>query len=357
MPDETSAGSTLRLEPDLEGTTPVLTSVTRGWTTDARTTPGSASSSPGTSGAPTTSLRDRAGARAMGGTGPVRAPPRRQHRQSGGPHLQCLRRRPEVRSELALDRRTAAALKAGGFSVVSLANNHLRDAGDRGVLDTLAACDDAGLHRVGGGKDAREALEPSVLEIEGFTLGIIAVAEREFSIAGPRRPGAAPLEPYATPERVRSLGPDRRRHRRASRRQRVLPAPEPAAQDRPHALPPAARAPSSVTISTCTAVSKWPAGPRSLTAQATSTSRHGSHVTPGGRPRGYAVSLTVGEGGVAASGSCPSGSRSLPRGAPRRSPRRGTCARTCCLSRGRSPPTDCCGARGRASAPGPAPGT
>jgi poly-gamma-glutamate synthesis protein (capsule biosynthesis protein) len=100
---------------------------------------------------------------------------------------------------------TAAALKAGGFTAVSLANNHLRDCGDRGVLDTLEACAEAGLRCVGAGADSRAALAPLTLKVGGLTLGIIAVADQEFSIAGSQRPGAAPLEPYSTPARVQAL--------------------------------------------------------------------------------------------------------------------------------------------------------
>ena len=108
---------------------------------------------------------------------------------------------PSLRSH----RDAAQALRAGGFTAVSLANNHLRDAGDRGVLDTLDACSAAGLRCVGAGADRRAALTPLLVDIGGFTVGILAVAEHEFSIAGSRRPGAAPLEPYATPVRVREL--------------------------------------------------------------------------------------------------------------------------------------------------------
>jgi hypothetical protein len=95
---------------------------------------------------------------------------------------------PSLRSH----RDAAQALRAGGFTTVSLANNHLRDAGDRGVLDTLDACSAAGLRCVGAGADRRAALTPLLVDIGGFTLGIL-------------RPGAAPLEPYSTPVRVREL--------------------------------------------------------------------------------------------------------------------------------------------------------
>jgi poly-gamma-glutamate synthesis protein (capsule biosynthesis protein) len=88
---------------------------------------------------------------------------------------------------------------------VSLANNHLRDAGDRGVLDTIAACTAAGLAVVGAGADERAASVPLVFDLGTWKLGILSVAEREFSIAGVHRPGAAPLEPYSTPAQVLEL--------------------------------------------------------------------------------------------------------------------------------------------------------
>jgi poly-gamma-glutamate synthesis protein (capsule biosynthesis protein) len=108
---------------------------------------------------------------------------------------------PSLRSHPA----TAAALRAGGFTAVSLANNHIRDCGASGVLDTLEACERAGLRVVGAGPDLAGARAPLLLDIGGVKLGVAAVAEREFSIAGESLPGAAPLLPYTTPADILGL--------------------------------------------------------------------------------------------------------------------------------------------------------
>ena len=121
------------------------------------------------------------------------------------PISSALRGSPKSGPSLRSHARAADALSAGGFTAVSLANNHLRDAGDRGVLDTVDACAAAGLAVVGAGADEHAASAPLVLDLGESKLGILAVAEREFSIAGPGHPGAAPLEPYSTPARVLEL--------------------------------------------------------------------------------------------------------------------------------------------------------
>jgi hypothetical protein len=77
---------------------------------------------------------------------------------------------------------------------ICLANNHLRDYGDEGVLHTLEVCHRSGLTTVGGGLDLDQAREPLVVTIKGRTLGIVAMAESEFSIAGPGMPGANPID-------------------------------------------------------------------------------------------------------------------------------------------------------------------
>lgn len=98
-----------------------------------------------------------------------------------GPHLRA-------------DPRCAVGIRAGGFDVVTLANNHILDMGERGLLDTLATCREAGLHVVGAGRNLAEATTPLFLEINGIRLAILALAEHEFSIATPQKAGAWPLD-------------------------------------------------------------------------------------------------------------------------------------------------------------------
>ena len=106
---------------------------------------------------------------------------------------------------MAGERDLAAVARAGGFGVATLANNHIMDRGADGLGDTLAACASAGLRTVGAGVDLAAAREPLLDETGGLRLAVLAVAEREFSIAGPGTPGAAPLDPWVTPAQVREL--------------------------------------------------------------------------------------------------------------------------------------------------------
>jgi poly-gamma-glutamate synthesis protein (capsule biosynthesis protein) len=61
-----------------------------------------------------------------------------------------------------------------GLDWVSLANNHIGDAGDRGILQTRANLTEHGLAFGGAGKNASEARRPSLLEAAGQTVAILA---------------------------------------------------------------------------------------------------------------------------------------------------------------------------------------
>jgi hypothetical protein len=87
------------------------------------------------------------------------------------------------------------AIADAGFDVVGLANNHIMDYGAEGLQETVSACANAGLTVCGAGRNLQEAQQVLFVEKKGVTIAIIAVAEHEFSIAEPDRPGAAPLDP------------------------------------------------------------------------------------------------------------------------------------------------------------------
>lgn len=103
---------------------------------------------------------------------------------------------------LAGDVALPARIRDGGFTAVTLANNHIMDRGAEGLTDTLAACRAAGLLTVGAGHDLAAAREPLLTDVAGVRVAVVNVAEREFSIAGPARPGAAPLDPWSTPQAI-----------------------------------------------------------------------------------------------------------------------------------------------------------
>lgn len=61
-----------------------------------------------------------------------------------------------------------------GFDHVSLANNHVYDFGEPGILSTVRALDQAGLPNSGAGADPRAAREPAVLEANGRRIAVLS---------------------------------------------------------------------------------------------------------------------------------------------------------------------------------------
>ena len=79
-----------------------------------------------------------------------------------------------------------------GVDVVTLAANHLFDAGTPGFLETLDKFDAAGIARTGAGRDLDEALDPAVVEVDGLRFGFVGFNEIPGSIAAaPGQPGVA----------------------------------------------------------------------------------------------------------------------------------------------------------------------
>lgn len=66
-----------------------------------------------------------------------------------------------------------------GVDVVSIANNHAYDYGPDAFLDTLQILDDAGVKRVGGGRDLADASRPVFFSMQGFTVGIVSATQIE----------------------------------------------------------------------------------------------------------------------------------------------------------------------------------
>ena len=88
----------------------------------------------------------------------------------------------------------AHGIRVAGFTVASLANNHVRDAGGRGVLHSVAACEAAGLDTVGAGSDYSAATKPLIKRLGDLTVAILAFAENEFSTTTGAQPGAWPFD-------------------------------------------------------------------------------------------------------------------------------------------------------------------
>lgn len=88
----------------------------------------------------------------------------------------------------------AAVLRENKFGLVSLANNHVMDHGEKGLYDTLDSLNIAGVKHIGAGRNQDEALAPAVLSIEGRDIAFIArtsVVVSSKAYAGKLNPGAA----------------------------------------------------------------------------------------------------------------------------------------------------------------------
>ncbi len=85
-------------------------------------------------------------------------------------------------------------LAAAGVRVVSLANNHMMDCGERGLRATLEACRAAGLVAVGAGETLDAARVPASFEVRGHRVRVLAYGATSQDAAGPATPGIAPLD-------------------------------------------------------------------------------------------------------------------------------------------------------------------
>ena len=103
--------------------------------------------------------------------------------------------KPGRSEEFHHDAEVAAALVRAGVHVVSLANNHVMDCGERGLARTLEVCRAAGLACVGAGTDLESACTPARFERRGARVVLLAFAAGPGDAAAPGRPGVAPLEP------------------------------------------------------------------------------------------------------------------------------------------------------------------
>src|SRR5262245_55068537 len=76
------------------------------------------------------------------------------------------------------DPMSAHALAEAGIRIVSLANNHILDFGERGLLDTIDALDAAGIAHCGAGENRAAARRPAVVEVNGLKLGFRSLMQR-----------------------------------------------------------------------------------------------------------------------------------------------------------------------------------
>jgi poly-gamma-glutamate synthesis protein (capsule biosynthesis protein) len=88
----------------------------------------------------------------------------------------------------------ARGLATIGLNAVGIANNHIMDHGAAGLAATMEACEANGVATFGAGVSLAEAQRILIQDVKGLRVGMLAMAEREWSIASRSSPGANPLD-------------------------------------------------------------------------------------------------------------------------------------------------------------------
>jgi len=86
---------------------------------------------------------------------------------------------------------TAAWLRRAGFTALSLANNHVMDAGTEGLRETLRSLRAAGIETIGAGRNLHEAARPLIADSPDGKIALLAFGNGPP--AGLDRPGVAPF--------------------------------------------------------------------------------------------------------------------------------------------------------------------
>jgi hypothetical protein len=92
------------------------------------------------------------------------------------------------------DPRLIAGLRNAGIDAVSIANNHIGDAGRAGVVQTIANLDEYGVRHAGAGRNTAAAHRPALIRVHGLTVAILGYDTIAGAYtAGASTPGSARL--------------------------------------------------------------------------------------------------------------------------------------------------------------------
>jgi poly-gamma-glutamate capsule biosynthesis protein CapA/YwtB (metallophosphatase superfamily) len=86
------------------------------------------------------------------------------------------------------------ALNYANIGLVAMANNHIMDYGEAGLLETLSHCREAGIATVGVGRNLSEARKPFSTVIKDRKIAILNFTENEWSKSHGDEAGANPLD-------------------------------------------------------------------------------------------------------------------------------------------------------------------
>ncbi|UII77604.1 CapA family protein [Flagellimonas sp. HMM57] len=89
--------------------------------------------------------------------------------------------------------KSVETLKKADINLVTLANNHILDYGEAGLLETIRTCQENNIEFVGAGKNLKDAQTPYFIESENQRIAILNFAENEWASAKKDSAGANPM--------------------------------------------------------------------------------------------------------------------------------------------------------------------
>ncbi len=106
---------------------------------------------------------------------------------------------------LSIPIKALKGIKALNPSLISLANNHIFDQGEKGLFKTMALLKNESIPFIGAGDSSKTASDSYTFFMENKKIGIYACAEHEFGFAGLNKPGANPFDPLESFDHVKKL--------------------------------------------------------------------------------------------------------------------------------------------------------
>ena len=89
---------------------------------------------------------------------------------------------PKAGPSVFQNKETIEILRESGFDLLLLANNHMYDYGETGLLDTIKLAKTFNLDIVGAGENFKKAYKPLVKEIKGLNICFINACEAQFGV-------------------------------------------------------------------------------------------------------------------------------------------------------------------------------
>ncbi|WP_312562796.1 CapA family protein [Anaerospora sp.] len=97
------------------------------------------------------------------------------------------------------------AIKALNPQLISLANNHILDQDEQGLLSTIEQLDKYKIAYVGAGRSLDDARKAYIIVNNNSRIGIYSCAEHEFTIAKKNKAGANPFDPFESLDDIQEL--------------------------------------------------------------------------------------------------------------------------------------------------------